>query len=250
MPFSGGGGGDLPNHQHSSVPLSGGPLDMANVTIGSLSAGSVVYSDGNALQELVAPGVPAGETLTFAPAATAPSWGAAAAGGPMEFIDTQTSTGNDFTTFTFADAIDFTNYSCMIAHFALGTDDSRTLQIQLGDTTAGGLINTNYDSCYSDNEAGTWTSSYSSGNSSFEPAHHPRLFSTQGVSGYIRVYLAYSGTAERLMMQAVIQGNDSTWLSSAYNTNTLTDLKYFRLFVGDPVLANGSNITCYKIRRS
>lgn len=247
MGFSGGGSNVLKSHTHDgTIVQDGGSLNMDNVTQAALTAGDIVYSDGVHLQRLAIGNV--SETLTSSGAV--PQWSAAASGGPMEFIATQTSTGNDFTTFTFADAIDFTDYSCMIAHFALGTDDSRTLQIQLGDTTAGGLINTNYDSCYSDNEAGTWTSSYSSGNSSFEPAHHPRLFSTQGVSGYIRVYLAYSGTAERLMMQAVIQGHDSTWLSSAYNTNTLTDLKYFRLFVGDPVLSNGSNITCYKIRRS
>ena len=54
MSFGGGGGGGaLPNHEHTNIPLDGGPLDFVNTTVGSLSAGSITYSDGNALQELV-----------------------------------------------------------------------------------------------------------------------------------------------------------------------------------------------------
>jgi len=79
MGFGGGGSGALPAHQHTNVPLSGGPLDMSNVTVGSLTAGSVVYSNGAALQELVKPAVPAGEVLSYPALATAPSW--VAAGG-------------------------------------------------------------------------------------------------------------------------------------------------------------------------
>jgi len=80
MGFGGGGSSSLPNHQHSNVPLTGGPLDLANVTVGSLAAGSVVYSDGAALQELVKPAVPAGEVLSYPALAVAPSWAAAGGG--------------------------------------------------------------------------------------------------------------------------------------------------------------------------
>jgi len=52
MGFGGGGGGALPNHQHTNIPLTGGPLDFANTTIASLTANSMTYSDGAALQEL------------------------------------------------------------------------------------------------------------------------------------------------------------------------------------------------------
>ena len=52
MPFSGGGGGQLSNHVHDNTPLQGGPLDLAGVTIGSLNAGDLTYSDGAALQQL------------------------------------------------------------------------------------------------------------------------------------------------------------------------------------------------------
>jgi len=61
MGFGGGGGGALPNHEHTLIALDGGPLDFANTTVASLLAGSLTYSDGAALQELVVGG--AGDQL-------------------------------------------------------------------------------------------------------------------------------------------------------------------------------------------
>lgn len=52
MGFGGGGISALPNHQHTNIPLTGGPLDLAGVTIGSLNSGDMTYSDGAALQQL------------------------------------------------------------------------------------------------------------------------------------------------------------------------------------------------------
>jgi len=52
MGFGGGGGGALPNHEHTNIALDGGPLDFVNTTIASLTASSMTYSDGAALQEL------------------------------------------------------------------------------------------------------------------------------------------------------------------------------------------------------
>jgi len=102
MGFGGGGGGPLPVHVHNSVPLQGGPLDFVNDTIASLSAGSTTFSDGAALQELVYPAVPAGETLTAVAASTAPSWTLAAAGTNNRVIlDSQTFTADGATTITF-----------------------------------------------------------------------------------------------------------------------------------------------------
>jgi len=75
MGFGGGGGGALPNHDHTNIPLSGGPLDFDNVTIASLLAGSITYSDGAALQELPIGG--AGDNLQVT--AGAPSWVSASA---------------------------------------------------------------------------------------------------------------------------------------------------------------------------
>ena len=70
MGFGGGGGAALPNHQHTNVPLTGGPLDFSNVTIASLLAGSLTYSDGANLQELTIGG--AGDKLEVL--AGIPAW--------------------------------------------------------------------------------------------------------------------------------------------------------------------------------
>jgi hypothetical protein len=52
MGFGGGGGGALPNHEHTNIALDGGPLDFVNTTIASLANGDMTYSDGAALQAL------------------------------------------------------------------------------------------------------------------------------------------------------------------------------------------------------
>jgi len=82
MGFSGGGTNVLKPHKHSSAVQDGSPLNMVNVTEGSLNAGDIVYSDGNALQRL-AIGSPAqqikvnaGATAPeyFTPAAASSTW--------------------------------------------------------------------------------------------------------------------------------------------------------------------------------
>lgn len=70
MGFGGGGGGALPNHQHTNIPLTGGPLAFNNTTIAGLAAGSITYSSGAALQELTAGGV----NTVLQMAAGLPSW--------------------------------------------------------------------------------------------------------------------------------------------------------------------------------
>jgi len=70
MGFGGGGGGALPNHEHTNIALDGGPLDFANTTIASLSNGSITYSNGAALQELT----PGGANTVLQIAAGLPSW--------------------------------------------------------------------------------------------------------------------------------------------------------------------------------
>ena len=54
MGFSGGGSNILKPHTHdSNILQDGGNLNFQGVTQGNLSAGSVTYSDGSNLQELV-----------------------------------------------------------------------------------------------------------------------------------------------------------------------------------------------------
>lgn len=75
MGFGGGGGGALPDHEHTNIALDGGPLDFDNTTIASLAAGSVTFSDGVALQEL--PIGAGGDIMQVS--AGAPAWASASA---------------------------------------------------------------------------------------------------------------------------------------------------------------------------
>ena len=78
MGFSGGGGGQTLPHTHdSNIVNDGGALQFNNVTQGSMAAGDITYSDGNHLQVLTYPAIPAGETLSAPALSTAPSWAAA-----------------------------------------------------------------------------------------------------------------------------------------------------------------------------
>ena len=70
MSFGGGGSGALPNHEHTNIALDGGPLDFVNTTIASLTANSMTYSDGAALQELTI----GSDAQVLAVQGGAPSW--------------------------------------------------------------------------------------------------------------------------------------------------------------------------------
>jgi hypothetical protein len=83
MGFGGGGGAALPNHQHTNIPLTGGPLDFSNVTIASLAASSMTFSDGAALQELPIGG--AGDFLQVS--AGVPAWAPTVSTAAWSFIE-------------------------------------------------------------------------------------------------------------------------------------------------------------------
>ena len=51
MSFGGGGGGALPNHEHTNIPLDGGPL-APNATTFGLANGSILVSNGATVQQL------------------------------------------------------------------------------------------------------------------------------------------------------------------------------------------------------
>ena len=87
MGFNGGGGGALPPHEHTNIANDGGPLDMNNATVGSLNAGSVVYSDGAALQELT---IGAANTVLESSGAV-PQWVVAGGGATLVRTVAETS---------------------------------------------------------------------------------------------------------------------------------------------------------------
>jgi len=63
--------------------------DVTGFNVGSDAAGDVLYNDGTDYTRLAKPGTPAGEVLTFATSATAPSWVATSSAGfdSMQFFD-------------------------------------------------------------------------------------------------------------------------------------------------------------------
>jgi len=98
------GTGVAPTFQAAYQP---GGTDVAvadgGTNLSVYAVGDVVYASGTTvLAKLAKPGTPAGEVLTFAACATAPSWVAAAAGG----VDTTGSPANNqIATFTDADTL-------------------------------------------------------------------------------------------------------------------------------------------------
>ena len=239
-------------HKHSAT---GGSSDGGKLAVGGLGGdtsfdltnGSIMYSNGTSLEELSIGN--ASDTLTVS--GGVPAWAAAGGGASLEFIDSQTSTGNDFSTFTFSDAVDYDDYCEMRAVFNLGTTSSRDICLQVGDTAQGGVMTGSYQQQKCDNNAGTWTTETHSGEAQWCPASHPRIDSADGVTGWVRIFLAYfNDGSTRLMEQAFIQGQDSFFIAGGYNTTSQDDLKYFRIYIGSNDLVSGSNVTCYKLRKS
>ena len=139
MAFGGGGGGALTAHVHNAVPLQGGPLDFANDTIASLTAGSTTFSDGAALQELVIGG--AGSTMVVNAGGTAPEWGSAAA-TPYTFLDyfEQTVAGASMD-LSWA-SLSFDDISTIQIYFNLQNSfDPNNVELQY--STGGALVTTN-----------------------------------------------------------------------------------------------------------
>ena len=154
MGFSGGGGGQTLAHTHdSSIANDGGALQFNNVTQGSMAAGDITYSDGNHLQILAYPPVPAGESLTAVAASTAPSWSAGAAAGAWTLLDDQTTTGatNTFHV-VFSPQASYTAYSYLKCVLSIettgGTGNTGSIKCEVNSLVA------NYDTQGSKVEGG------------------------------------------------------------------------------------------------
>ena len=121
MGFSGGGSNILKPHTHDSTILQdGGNLDFKNITQGDMSAGSMCYSNGSHLQELVKPVTPANEVLTFATAGTTPTWATDPflTSGKLVYLGKhENTTEEDTFTFTFDEPIDFADYACIQVYY-------------------------------------------------------------------------------------------------------------------------------------
>ena len=124
MGFGGGGGGATLPHKHTLIPNDGSPLDFVNTTIGSMSANSITYSDGAALQELVI-GAPT-EVLTVS-GLNVPEWAVippAPSGGKMILLEDQQASGAGATpiNWTPGTPLSFADYSYL--RFVIKADET------------------------------------------------------------------------------------------------------------------------------
>ena len=171
----------------------------------------------------------------------------------MQFIDSQTATGTaDFIDFTFATPVDFTDYSEMFCTFSFGTTTTSDIQVRVGDSGESGSLTTGtYNMQKSDNTGGTFTNESNAGENQWAPASHPRISSQDGCSGYVRVYLIRDSSADTfLSFQSAIQGYESIFMASGWNTTVQTDLKYFRIFVSASRNIADNYVACYKLKRT
>tara|TARA_R110000824_G_C15006208_1_gene656790 strand:- start:6 stop:506 length:501 start_codon:yes stop_codon:yes gene_type:complete len=70
----------LGNLQVTGAKIAANTITGDKIALGSDAAGDIMYYNGTDYIRLAKPGTPAGEALTFATSATAPSWVAASAG--------------------------------------------------------------------------------------------------------------------------------------------------------------------------
>ena len=136
MGFSGGGSNVLKPHKHSNAVQDGSPLNMNNVTEASLSAGDIVYSDGNALQRL-AIGSPAQQIKVNA-GATAPEYfTAAVAASNYEFLGASSVTAGTSVNVTFTEV--------QPPDYVIGVWTGDVTAGQGNDIEISGDTNSNYD---------------------------------------------------------------------------------------------------------
>ena len=253
MGFGGGGGGALPNHQHTNIPLSGGPLDFDNVTEASLAAGDLTYSDGSALQVLNLGA--ALDVLQVNAGQTAPEWTTPAAGasGNLELIETKTASGNSTTDFdfTFASPLNFaTDTAAMFFVIQGGTDAGTDVRARVGDTTTGAVYTTNYDLTSTKNTTGTLTGTSATAQTYWEVLPSMGGWNRIAMVGYITGSINNDGDTN---LSLTLSSNAVLYTSSMMGDNTtLTDgtLKYFNAYVGSSYFENDSSCTCYKVKRA
>jgi len=244
MPFSGGGGaGPLTNHVHDLTPLQGGPLNFNNTTVGGMAAGDITFSDGAALQTLNAPAVPAGEFLTFAPAAVAPSWGAGPSAASMQLVASQVL-GVDSNSIEFA-----------LAPAVQQADISYLVIVLNSDVNVSGAANHTYLTM---NSIGSFYNQQGyfiqGGAQSFINQVSQNEWRFARVShGYERGGIAYlwcNTVTEHMqgLMQSV--SDDTLQVTSGYNTTAAqTEFNRVKVWMSDPaaLMLAGSRCDVYKV---
>jgi len=239
MGFSGGGSNVLKPHKHSSAVQDGSPLNMVNVTEGSLNAGDTIYSDGNALQRL-AVGAP-GTTMTVS-GANIPSWAAAAGGSPYVLVDSQTLGSNNQTlesTFTAINMSDISRLVCVLN--AQGTVGGTTIRVN------GLTSNYQYDAWFVYGGA-TGTSNYTAQNG----FNHLLRTDVIGINIQCVVSITCNPVSENIQVSTQTSGEDGFATGSGYNTTaSQTSLSAVRFYVNNsPGFKAGSTLQVYRVNNT
>lgn len=237
MGFSGGGSNILKPHKHSSAVQDGSPLNMVNVTEGSLNAGDTIYSDGNALQRLAVGAV--GTTMTVS-GANIPSWAAAASGSPYVLVDSQTLGSDNQTLESTFTAINQSDISRLVVVLnAQGTAGGSTIRVN-GITT-----NTyNYDAWVVYGGA-TLTSNYTAQNG----FNHLLRTDVIGIDVQVVATITCNPVSENIQISTQTSGEDGLATGSGINTTaSQTSLSAVRFYVNNsPGFKAGSRLDVYRV---
>ena len=227
MGFSGGGSNILKPHTHdSTIVQDGGNLNFDNITQGNLSAGDVVYSDGNHMQRL-AIGTPA-QQLIVNPGATAPAWSSEHEQGRLEILhDDVLALDGTTMTYTPSSTLDMeTTYGelvfCLRGWVVLSS-------------TIGFTINGHANYAYTNilNNAGTLSGNSASGVSTIELINSGITTPASQVSAICSIKRSENGEgSEKMMVDASggslgSPGNQITtaYCGSGFNTGDITELE-------------------------
>ena len=150
MGFSGGGGGQLLNHEHDGTLVAdGGPLDFKNITQSSMSAGSLCFSDGAHLQEREI----GAATNVLTVAGGVPTWATPAANldrlEQLASYQTVDATTNSVV-LTFP-SLDLHDYACLYLTFSGVAVGALDIEVKMGAAVS------SYRYSYDQSDTGTWT---------------------------------------------------------------------------------------------
>lgn len=248
MGFGGGGGGQLTNHVHNSVPLQGGPLDFANDTISSMNLGSTTFSDGAALQELLI-GTPS-QILSVNAGATAPEW-TVPPGGSITMVDNQTAAGGESElTGTFT-AIDLqTNASAMIIWKGAVEDPTDPdIMLRWNGISAAGSYSGNAMYMGAGNSSLVTHSGQDHMPLTYRNAGVPAASPNLGFAGMMYLYSYQNPNGDDVIMGSYLTNNFDGWQiwQCQNNDQPQTELDEFRIYLSSGGFEAGSQYTVYKI---
>lgn len=240
MGFSGGGSNVLKSHTHDgTIVQDGGSLNMDNVTQAALTAGDIVYSDGNHLQRLAIGG--SGQSLTSS--GSAPQWSAASS-SLWSLIESQTLTtpSNDLT-ITPSPAITFdSTVNEIYCPFRGSMQASQDLRFTVNNSTAS-VYNLRYG--YADSGGG-------SGGVSRDNEPEWALAASDAESffnGWIKFYIVSNNSGDNVVCgNYMLASNNAHYGSINFGTvptNSITEIKMW--LSGSANLSTGSTLGVFKL---